>query len=110
MQKQAKARYDWCEFEVSIPSVTRRWDGEVFTVYVKDAKSLDTLARIVAGFESHKWILCSDRMPTEEDGDEAGCVAWTENGRRYRTRWDTAIKSFTHWMGNPPLPTLPEES
>ena len=108
--KAAKARYDWCKFEVSIPSVTRRWDGEVFTVYVKDEKSLDILNRIVAGFERNQWIRCSDRMPTEEDSDINKLVlVGYPNEFSETTYWGHVVKHpdlYPYWQ---PLPTPPEE-
>ena len=55
------------------------------------------------------WILCSDRMPTEEDGDEKGQVlAYNHVGAmKVVIPWNSIMAKETLWQS---LPTPPEES
>jgi len=61
-----------------------------------------------------KWVKCSERMPTEEDGDERGEVLWFSPKAKETAHWGAwdndagtveRFGGFTHWM---PLPNDPE--
>ena len=55
-----------------------------------------------------RWIPVAERLPTEDDADERGCVL-VQQGRGGKNiwQWDSVSSLFfTHWM---PLPKSPEK-
>ncbi len=75
------------------------------TLNVVDVEDITTIIDIET---RDQWILCSDRMPTEEDGDERGQVlAYNYIGAmKVVIPWNSIMAKETLWQ---PLPTPPEE-
>lgn len=42
------------------------------------------------------WIPVTERMPTEEDGDELGDVEWSDGAQSYHCSFDKPFNA-THW-------------
>jgi hypothetical protein len=56
-----------------------------------------------------RWIPCSERMPTEADADEYGCVVWRYSGGSVEgADWNRSPSpGRPHWMPVPPLAPEP---
>ena len=79
---------------------------------------LDMLTALIHKFMQPKWIKCSKRMPTEEDGNSAGYVLMSDDYETEFKGWDwtwavtadEAIYSgFTKWTTLPDHPE-PEDT
>lgn len=82
-------------------------EGMNLKIWLKD------LATIINNGMKREWILCSKRMPTEEDVDENGEVYWFDGRRRFTAGYEAYLdseafaKDTYSWQ---PLPAPPEES
>ena len=78
----------------------------------------EELATIIDRETRDQWILCSDRMPTEEDGDGQERVLWLIKSSTHTGGWAkiSAAWDCPHWVYNDStvgwlsLPATPEES
>ena len=67
--------------------------------------ALNGLATIIDKYTRPDWIECSERMPTEKDGNDYGSVNLFVDGDSWMDHWSVAYVA-SHWC---PLPPGPED-
>lgn len=51
-----------------------------------------------------RWVNCSERLPTEQDGDNVGIVVVLDKGLLWKLRWDEIRRDDGQWLeNNPPV-------
>ena len=90
-------------------------DGDYYDAKGKPI-SLDQLTRTEPAWAANvirklksktAWILCSKRMPTEEDGGRLGLVIWAGTYEAIPGDWDDP-RCCVEWMPLPSIPIPPE--
>lgn len=69
---------------------------------------VEEIADIIRRRYGQGWIKCSERMPTEKDGDHLGRVCWANRATERLARWDADLREAIWWMPVLEYPPKPE--